>query len=178
MKQASNIIPDAKGYSLWLVPTGETYDKLSGIIKRLAEEYNTPLFEPHITLLGEAPQSENDVIKRTRQLISGQKPFLATIRTLDYQDFYYRALFVKAEKTEPLLAFHERAKTIFEMPDIPPYMPHLSLLYGNFSGDIKKKIIKTIGNEFTEEFIVNAVHLIKSEGQANAWYKIKEFLLA
>jgi len=60
MKETSNkhrTIMKAKGHSLWLMPTGEVYDKFSILIKRLAGEYNTPIFEPHIILLGETMQS-------------------------------------------------------------------------------------------------------------------------
>lgn len=165
----------AKGHSLWLMPEGEVYDKLSQLIKRLAEEYNAPLFKPHVTLLGEVMQSDEDVIKRAQELASGQKPFPITLRTVDYQDFYFRTLFVTVEETEPLLSLHNRAREIFEMQVIPPYMPHLSLLYGNFPQAIKKKIIKDIGRDQTSEFTVNRVHVFKTDGEANTWYQVREF---
>lgn len=170
----------AKGYSLWLMPTGKAYDKLSGLIKRLAKEYNAPLFEPHITLLGETMQSEDDVLKRVKraeQLASGQNPFPITLNSIDYQDFYFRALFVRAEKTDPLQALHDRAKEVFEMQDIPDYMPHLSLMYGNFPQAIKEQIIKDIGRDQATEFTVNSVQIFKTDGEVNAWYRIKELPL-
>ena len=80
----------AKGYSLWLMPTGEAYDKFSNLIKRLAKEYNAPIFEPHVTLIGEAMQSEEDVIRRAEKLVSGQESFPITLRTIDCQDSYFR----------------------------------------------------------------------------------------
>jgi 2'-5' RNA ligase len=164
----------AKGHSLWLMPTGEAYDKLLGLIKRLANEYNAPLFEPHVTLLGEAMQLEEDVLKRIEQLVLGQKPFPITLNTVDYQDFYFRTLFVRAERTDPLQTLHDRAKEVFEMQDIPDYMPHLSLMYGNFPQSVKEQIIKAIGRDQTTEFAVNSVHLFKTDGEANTWYRVKE----
>lgn len=165
----------AKGHSLWLMPTGDAYDKLSGLIKRLAEEYNALLFEPHVTLLGETMHSEDDVLKRSEQLASGQKPFPITLNTVDYQDFYFRTLFVRAERTDRLQALHDSAKDVFEMQEIPDYMPHLSLMYGNFPQALKEHIIKAIGKDQSTEFIVNSVHLFKTDGEVNAWYKVKEF---
>lgn len=167
----------AKGHSLWLMPTGKAYDKLSGLIKRFAKEYNAPFFEPHVTLLGEAMQSEVDVLKRAEQLASGQNPFPITLNSVDYQDFYFRTLFVRAETTNLLQALHDRAKEIFEMQDIPDYMPHLSLMYGNFPQAVKEQIIKDIGKDQATEFIVNSVQIFKTDGEVNAWYRIKELPL-
>lgn len=177
MKEADNsheTIMKAKGHSLWLMPTGEAYDKLSGLIKRLAEEYNAPLFEPHVTLLGKAMQSEEDVLKRAEQLASGQKPFPITLNTVDYQDFYFRTLFVRAERTDLLRALHDRAKEVFAMQDIPDYMPHLSLMYGNFPEAVKEQIIKAVGRDQTTEFTANSVHLFKTDGEVNSWHRVKE----
>jgi 2'-5' RNA ligase len=167
----------AKGHSLWLMPIGDAYDKLLGLIKRLAQEYKTPLFVPHVTLLGETMQSDNDVLKRAEQLVSGQKPFPVTLRTVDYQDFYFRSLFVRADRTEPLLSLYNRAKDIFEMQDIPFYMPHLSLMYGNFPRLVKEKIISGIGSDQLTEFTANSVYLFKTDGEANTWCRVKEFPL-
>ena len=174
----SETIMKGKGHSLWLMPTGEAYDKLSGLIKRLVEEYNAPFFEPHVTLLGEAMQSEEDVLRRSEQLASGQKPFPIVLNTVDYQDFYFRALFVRAERTDPLQALNDRAKEVFEMQDIPDYMPHLSLMYGNFPQAVKECIIKAIGRDQATEFTVNSLHIFKTDGEVNAWYKVKEFPLS
>ncbi len=173
----SETIMKAKGYSLWLMPTGEAYDKLSGLIKRLANEYNAPFFEPHVTLLGEAMQSNEDVLKKAEKLVSGQRPFPITLSTVEYQDFYFRTLFVRAEKTDQLQALHDYAKEVFEMQDIPDYMPHLSLMYGNFPQAVKDKIIETIGRDQAMVFTISAIHLLKTNGEVSAWHKVKEFPL-
>lgn len=164
----------SRGYSLWLMPSGEVYERFTYLIKRLAQEYNGPIFQPHVTLLGEFTQSEEEVIKLTQDLIADQKPFPVTLRQIDYQDFHFRALFVIAEITEPLLSLHSRAKQIFGMQNIPPYMPHLSLLYGNYSNDVKEKIISEIGSEQTAQFDVSIVHLVKG-GKVEEWKIVKEF---
>ena len=143
------------GYSLWLMPTEKTYEKFSGLIKRLAEQYHVPVFEPHVTLLGGMMQSDEEVMQRTERLVRDQSSFPITLRTIDYQDFYFRTLFVRAEEAEPLVALHHRAREAFEMQAIPPYLPHLSLLYGNFSQVVKESIIATIGREHPAEFIAN-----------------------
>ena len=41
----------AFGYHLWLVPEGNALHRLQGIVDRLAEAYDGPVFTPHVTLL-------------------------------------------------------------------------------------------------------------------------------
>ena len=167
----------AKGYSLWLVPTGKAYDKLSSLIQRLAKSYNAPIFEPHVTLIGEIMQSENDALRKTEQLASRQNSFQITLNSVDYQDYYFRTLFIRAEKTNLLQALHDRSKDVFEVKDVSDYMPHLSLMYGNFPKAVKEQIIKDIGNDQATEFTVNGLQLFKTDGEVNAWYKVKELPL-
>lgn len=166
----------AKGYCLWLMPTGEAYDKFSSLIKRLAKEYNASVFEPHVTLIGDLMGSENDVLKEVEQLVLGQRSFPITLRLIDYQDFYFRTLFVKADRTKPLQTLHDQACEIFEMKE-PNYMPHLSLLYGDFSPKVKEKIIEAIGRDQTTEFTVSSLNVFKTDGEVESWHKVGEFTL-
>lgn len=163
----------SKGYALWLMPKGKIYTKFAQIIKKLGQEYGGPIFEPHVTLLGDIELPEEEMIKRTAQLVGGQKPFPITIKQVDYQDFYFRTLFVRADLTESLQALHNKARKIFKK-DIPPYMPHLSLLYGNYPVDLKEKIITEIGRDQIAQFEVSGVFL-KKAGEIKDWKVIKEF---
>lgn len=164
----------SKGYTLWLMPKGEQYNRFSDLIKRLAHEHGGPVFEPHVTLLGDIEQPEEEVIRKTEHLVLNQQSFPLTLRQVNYQDYHFRALFVKAEIAGPLQTLHERAKVIFNMQDIPPYMPHLSLLYGSYPNELKEKIILEIGREQPAQFEVSSVHLIKG-GEVKDWQIIKEF---
>lgn len=167
----------SKGYTLWLVPTGEAFNKFSNIIKKLAMEYGTPVFQPHVTLLGEATDSEKEAIEGTKKLVVDQTPFIVKLNQIGYQDFYFRTLFVYAEKSQPLLALHEQAKEIFDMKHIPSYMSHLSLLYGIFPQEVKDKIIQEIGKDQSTEFEIEKVTLVKG-GEVEDWKIIGEFSLA
>lgn len=166
----------SKGYTLWLMPKGQIYKRLDGIIKKLADKNNGPVFQPHITLLGEIELPENEVIKKTEALVKNQKPFMVNLHEIGYEDYHFRALFVKAIITPQLQNLHERAKRIFKM-EIPPYMAHLSLLYGNYPIDLKEKIIKEIGRDQKALFEIDSVFLEKA-GEIKDWKIIKEFIFS
>jgi hypothetical protein len=56
-------------YSLWVVPTGTTAEKLELEIKTLAEAHGGPKFPPHVTVAPCIAGSEADVVaKKTQQL--------------------------------------------------------------------------------------------------------------
>lgn len=168
-------IMKAKGHSLWLMPSGDVYDRFSKLVEKLAQEHSAPIFQPHVTLLGEILEGEEDIIKKTQELVEAHQPLPVTLDSVDYQDYYFRTLFVRANETQPLLDLHNNAREVFKMQGIPPYMPHLSLLYGDFPQAVKDKIIQEIGRDFTSQFEVTSVHLFKTDGEANTWHRVKEF---
>ncbi len=157
------------------MPKGDIFKKYDTIIKKLAKENNGPVFEPHITLLGNIELTENEVIKGAQKLVLGQKPFQINLSEIGYEDYHFRALFVKAVISPQLQNLHNRAKQIFKM-QIPTYMAHLSLLYGNYPNLAKKEIIKKIGKDQASVFEINSVFVQKA-GLIRDWKIIKEFPL-
>lgn len=163
------------GYTINIIPPDGIYEKFDRIIKKLAKENGTLEFAPHITLLGQASDNEESARKLMEELTADQNPFSVTLKNIAFQDYFFRALFVLVEKTEPLQMLHEKAKQIFVKPGTDEYMPHLSLLYGDFTPEIKEEIIKEIGNVKPANFMVSSLHLFKTDGESNEWYRIKEF---
>ncbi|MBU1000721.1 2'-5' RNA ligase family protein [Patescibacteria group bacterium] len=168
----------SKGYTLWLRPTGEANNKFASIIKKWAKEYRISMFQPHVTLLGELMCSEEnlekDLIEKIKELVSNQKPFKIELEELDYEDHFFRTLFVRAKKTEALLELNAQAKEIFKKKNTPPYMPHLSILYGTFTKALKEELVKEIGKNQSMKFEVSSIHLIKG-GRVKDWKIIGEF---
>lgn len=164
----------SEGYTLWLMPKGEVYSRFTDIIKNLATEYGGPVFEPHVTLLGEIEIPEEEVIARTVKLVKDQIPFQFDLEKIDYEDYFFRTLFVRAKLTKPLQSLHNHAKDIFGITNAASYMPHLSLLYGNYPVSLKEKMIKQLGKEQSAQFEVNSVHLMKG-GEIKDWKMLGEF---
>lgn len=162
---------ESKGYTLWLQPDGEVYKRFAELILKLAKSYNGPIFQPHVTLLGGIEQQEEQVLERTRQLSVGKNPFTVTLEDINYENYYFRTLFVRAALTEPLRELNDQARKLFNM-EIPPYMPHLSLLYGTYPRDLKEKIVNEIGKKQSAEFTAGGIHIIKSTGDESTWHEV------
>ncbi len=162
-----------KGYSLWLMPKGKAYKKFSQLIKKLAKENNALVFEPHITILNVTMLDKEEVIRRATKLVIGQKPFLLTLQNIDYQDNFFRTFFVKADISDELLSLRKKVDDAFGI-EYTTYMPHLSILYGEFPSSTKDKIIKNIGRDQAMTFEIDSLILIKG-GEIDKWRIIKEF---
>lgn len=164
-------------YSLWFMPTGAVGRKFSQLILQLAEHYSSPKFPPHVTLIGSIEAYEEEIIRKAQELASLIHPSLIQLTTIASTDSYYRALFVKVEPSTEVLSAYQQARRLFPDNQKTGYMPHLSLLYGDFSVETKKEIIKKTGESFTEEFEADTLHLYLTEGAASDWQRIRTFPL-
>jgi 2'-5' RNA ligase len=174
---------EEKTYSLWLTPSGGIYKRLVNLISDLSEKYSAPNFKPHISLLGPLVGTEKELIAKASQLAAAVKPYEIKFTKLDYLDEYFRCLFVRAEETEAVMSANTKAREIFSgnITNINlgvRYMPHLSLLYGNFFSQIKQNIIEEIGKEFNASFKVESICLFLTDlNEINNWHKVAEFPL-
>ncbi len=168
-----------EGYSFWLMPSGEIYKHLSGLITTLSKTYSTPRFEPHVTLLGDIFLTEEEVLSRASQLTRLVKPFTVKLKKVDYLNEYFRCLFVRAEETDELSRANLYAREIFNRQRDPKFMPHLSLMYGDFPTEEKRQIVAKMGNPFNSQFDVKSIHLYlaSSRDPIKDWKILKEFPL-
>ena len=165
-----------KQYSLWLMPSGKVYSDLFKIISSLSQKYSAPSFLPHITLLGRITGFETEVLFKCSRLAKNISSYKVEFDKVNYLDQYYRCLFIRIKETKEVMNANANAKEIFNHRKDPKYMPHLSLLYGDFPESLKKLMIKDIGSKFNVSFKVNHIHLFLTEDIKN-WHKVKEFSL-
>ena len=164
-------------YSFWFMPTETVGQKFSQIIVQLAEHYSSPTFPPHVTLLGSIEAHQEEIISKAQELASRLHPIPFQLTTIAFTNSYYRALLVKVELSTELLVAFQQAKRLFPSSQKTGYMPHLSLLYGDFSTETKKEIIKEIGENFTDTFEADTLYLYLTEGAASDWQRIRAFPL-
>ena len=168
-------IPASTGYSIWLMPSGQVRDELSKTISHLSNQYATPVFQPHVTLLGDLAGNEAEISSQVQQLASRLRPFQITLTTVDCLPAYFHCLFVRAEETPALAEANQMARLIFHREQDAKFMPHLSLMYGNFSAETKRQIVQTLGREFSIAFPVKTIHLYSTNGEPKEWHPVQEF---
>ncbi len=161
-------------YSIWLIPDGKNYTNLSHLICKLSEKYNSPFFEPHVTLIGNLSGKKEEIISKSSKLASQISPYKIKISNPAYLNEYFKSLFLKVEKTKEVMDANLKAKEIFSYNKESEYFPHLSLMYGNSSPDIKEKIISKL-EKINLEFKVEELYLFSTAGKPENWYEIEKF---
>jgi hypothetical protein len=99
-------------YALWVMPEGEVFSLLEQTIRDFGERYSTPIFEPHVTLIGGISGSEEEVIAETFKLSKNLRPFTVTLGKIDSLDEYHRCLFLSVEETEAILGANLEARCL------------------------------------------------------------------
>ena len=113
-------------YSIWLMPEGNTKNKLTTLIEKLRLEYGGPNFEPHVTLIGGFVKEEKVLLEKTEQLASRLSQFTVSIKGASFHDEFFRSFFLNVEQTPEFLKARRIACDIFDFEETD-YIPHMSL---------------------------------------------------
>lgn len=163
------------GYHIFIEPHDALAEELKGVISQLAQEYGGPEFPPHLTLLAEIPtQSEAELLEKARLLAEEASSFEIEFSSFGAEQMYFRTLYLRANENLILQVLHARANEIFGMQDSAEYVPHLSLLYGNYSESQKAKTIESL-SLLPKSLIATTLSLYQTEGEVHAWRKCGEF---
>ncbi len=162
------------GFSLWLVPEGEARRRLAALIESLARRLGGPVFAPHVTLLAGIRQAEQDVLMRVEQILSGSMALSLRFAGPETGDTFFRALYLRVEPSAPLLALHQAARGAFDRRDDPPYVPHLSLVYG---APPPAAVVEEMRPLAPAGFEARTLDVYSTEGPVEAWHRVRRHRL-
>lgn len=168
------------GHSLWVCPIGDAKQAYSEIIGNMSQELGTYHFTPHITLVAAIMTSPEDVVQRTNDLAAKLTPYEFQFDSLSHKDRYFQCVFAKMKLTQEVLNANQIAREVFsERQTDPAYMPHLSLVYGEFTQTTKEaKIIPTVEKQITQKasstmsFTVDSIEVWSTQGDVADWYLV------
>jgi 2'-5' RNA ligase len=170
-------MPGGNKYCLWLSPGGEVFDRLSTIIRRLSAKHGGPDFPPHVTLLGGRGGTRAESIAKAARVAATMRPLPLQLGEIGFLDEYFRCLFAHVTLTEPMREAHGAALQAFHARREPDFMPHLSLLYGNYPRSLKEEIIAEIGPRLEIHFQARVLHLWLAHGHPRHWRRVASFPL-
>ena len=156
-------------YSIWLLPHTDKHKDLIQLIIKLGQENNGPCFSPHITLLAGVHGSEKELITKTSELAAKMKVLPVKTNAVETQDSFYKSLYLKIAETKPLLEGRQQAQSLFNLKPADEFMPHLSLLYGDQSELVKKRIIARLKDKTRLDLLIDRVTLVSTIGPPEKW---------
>jgi 2'-5' RNA ligase len=172
-----DVNPGGKGHALWLVPAEPAFSLLAGQIARLSRELATPQFDPHITLLSRIMLPEQEALARSAVLAARLTSFQIELDEMNCLDEYFRCIFADVLTDASILKARQIASEIFSMQDEPPYMPHISLVYGKLCLETKERIVAELASMAGRRFEVRRLALWRVSGPVCEWTCVKEYEL-
>ena len=153
---------------------------LARTIHHLARELDTPVFEPHVTLLANLGSGDERAhAQRSRALAARLQPWSVVLTEPSSRDEHFRCLFMQVEPTDAVMRSHAVAAALFDRVDEEPYLPHLSLVYGSFPKARKRQIIGRLPSAVRTSFTVNTIYLLEAKSTApKDWREMAGFKVA
>jgi 2'-5' RNA ligase len=134
-------------HSIWLMPISEQEGAFAAIVRDLAKRFNSPAFQPHLTLVEDMPRSCEELKPLVQQVADGMASFEASIESVEESQLYYRSFYARFPVTPQLRMLKERAVGLFKVGSVESFMPHISLAYGVAESPEKAKAIAALQRE-------------------------------
>ena len=162
----------------WLIPTESARNYFQSLINDLAQRYNAPRFEPHVTVhVGvNCTDAVHEVLSKAapecKQIV------LQALEVSDSSDFT-KTLFVQFAVTTQLQQLNHSIRTAAQDSFDYELNPHLSLLYGRISIKDRRLLACAIEVPFSEVIFdslkaVRCISPTQSRADVEAWSVVAE----
>ncbi|MDG1478552.1 MAG: hypothetical protein P8R54_03130 [Myxococcota bacterium] len=157
--------------SLWLLPDEDS--QLVPVLAALAEAYSGPRFVPHLTLLGSIPGGE--LVARSASLAARLSPMMLPTGPVLKSTRWFRCLTLTIPLSSVLQSARDAAADAFGVP-ARPWLPHISLLYGDLRADQTARITEGLPTLPTAVRFSTLV-LAATIGPTEAWSELGRWRL-
>lgn len=165
-------------YAFWLIPEEEVFTEMQKVIIKYSQKYNTPVFIPHLTILSGVKSTDNRVVKDIHAISNQNKPFKLELGKVEFSTTYFQCVFVRIKTRAQLLNTHIGLREKFGYKEEHVYMPHASLVYGDFDMETREKICSEIVLKETE-FVANSIVIVRADsGDPNEWDVVRKVTLS
>ncbi|GMH05193.1 hypothetical protein Nepgr_007033 [Nepenthes gracilis] len=135
----SQVGPKKDWYSVWALPPDDVRDRVKKLMDGLRSEFGGPEFEPHLTVVGAINLSEQDALQKFKSAVDGVKVYTASVQSVSTGTFFYQCVFLLLHPSPEVLETSAHCCSHFGYNNSTPYMPHMSLIYGDITDEEKKK---------------------------------------
>ena len=116
--------------SVWLMPEPVLGRELAGIVRELAGRFATPVFEPHLTIIGGRAFDLRDLSRAVGAAVGGMAPMARPVLDVVTGEAFFRSFYALFGAEGVLADLKRRTDQAAGLPAATDFMPHISLLYG------------------------------------------------
>lgn len=154
-------------YSIWIIPPEPIFSQLKKIIGSLSKENTAPLFDPHMTLLGNIDEDLSEIESKIRKLLTNAGGLRLELGPISFSSTYFQSVFVRVNSTAQLMQLNLDIKKALNMEN-SVFMPHMSLLYGDHDMKSREEIASKI-KLYRSSFDVRKVVIIPEMPNPKDW---------
>ncbi len=160
-------------YSIWVEPTEKDTKYLSLIIQNLAKKYDSPTFNPHITVYSGVKNAS--AAKSAIRNCADMKKLVVKITTLEFSDNLWKTVFANVEKNQKLLQINNAIKKHVPLNPKYDFNPHISMIYKKLNDSQKQKIINDL--KIKSKFTFDKITIITSSKNVGKWKVVDSIVL-
>ena len=177
-------------WSLWFEPPKAFAARCQEAIDAEAEKRGTPAFVPHVTLVGGFRGTEDAARKSSATLAEAlaapEGPLFwgaeCAVRGAESATTFFQCVYLAVVPSAPLTKAAEIARQHVGL-EPAPYVPHLSLVYGDLSTEDRDQLVAShapLAAELAEGFVASAVSLWRTDVNdrtCQKWERVATFKL-
>ncbi|MBI5147482.1 MAG: 2'-5' RNA ligase family protein [Thaumarchaeota archaeon] len=160
-------------YSIWVEPTAKDAKYLIQIIRKLAKKYNSPTFNPHITVYSGVRNVS--AAKSAVRNCADMKEFTVETMDLDFSDNLWKTVFINVEKNQELKQIHNTIKKGIPLNAKYEFNPHISLIYKKLDDSQKQGIIDDL--KIKSKLTFDKITVVVSSKNVEKWEVIDRIVL-
>jgi 2'-5' RNA ligase len=133
----------------WLTPTEPTRGFFEKLIVDLAQRYDAPVFEPHVTIYVGSDRAEaaDQILS---QAAIGCEPIRLEVLDVRHSGLFTKTLFVQLALNAKLQRLSKLIRGASQTPSDYQMEPHVSLLYRRMSLAARRELARSIRLPFSE----------------------------
>lgn len=113
---------------------------LDSIIFELSEKYNTPIYQPHCTIIGRTTISLVQLKAALVSVVGGTKIQNIRVGDIGYRDDYFMSYYLEILDNQFVTDLHKNLTAILDLEERADYLPHISLMYSSMQYSEKHNI--------------------------------------
>ena len=117
-------------HSIWLSPSNAAFELLQQRIEMLTEHSGTPVFTPHMTLLGGIEGDPERTAELCKRAFAQCGTLNASITALSRTEKFFMSFFVDLDVPANVLSARSAIAVDLGFVAATPFRPHISLAYG------------------------------------------------
>ena len=156
--------------AIWLIPSEEDKNFYQEIINELSKEYNTPVFEPHITLAA-VQTATSGQLNKLKSYYNVTLPIKVKLKNLGSLGKYHQQVFISGNGGQRLLNLWQKSLEVLEMPTFQ-FMPHLSLLYADLDKETVQVILDKYKDQLDRTIVIDSIKIMDTGGEVIDWKAI------